>query len=76
VRELVSHTLQVIGARGHTTSVIRSESHLCVNYQGEVDENVDPYVVISQLLDADLNKPVFLTGLRLPIIEDLGFRVP
>jgi hypothetical protein len=76
VRELVTQTLQKIGARNHTATAVRSESHLCVNYQGELDTVADPNVAISQLVDADPNKPVFLTGLRLPIIENLEFRVP
>jgi hypothetical protein len=76
VRELVTNTLQKIGAGDHTATTVRSESHLCVNYQGEVDQNVDPHLVIAQLVDSDPHKPVFLTGLRLPIVQDLGFRVP
>lgn len=31
---------------------------------------------VSQLVDPDPNKTAFLTGLRLPIVDDLGFRVP
>lgn len=76
IRELVMDTLRKLRDSNRTTVAVRSESQYCVNYQGQVDDTVDPYIVISQLVDCDPNKTAFLTGLRLPIIEDLGFRVP
>lgn len=39
-----------------------SESRFRSNFQGEVDEEFDPYVVLSQLIDPDPNKPAFLEG--------------
>ncbi|KAJ5161028.1 hypothetical protein N7492_006420 [Penicillium capsulatum] len=76
VRELVMDTLRTIESSDHANASHRSESQFCVNFQGEVDDTVNPRVVISQLVDADHNKTAFLTGLRLPIVDDLGFRVP
>lgn len=53
-----------------------SESHFKVNYQGEVGMLVDPNTAIAQLIDPDPTKPVFLTGLRLPAVDNLGSRAP
>ena len=47
-----------------------------MNYQGEVDMSVDPNTAIAQLVDPDPTKPVFLTGLRLPAVDNLGFHAP
>lgn len=69
-------TLQKIQSSDYATAAHHSESQFCVNYQGQIDKTVDPLIVISQLVDADHNKTAFLTGLRLPIVDDLGFRVP
>jgi hypothetical protein len=41
-----------------------------------VDTLVDPATTIAQLLDPDPLSPVFLTGLRLLIVADRGFRCP
>ncbi|KAH8431015.1 uncharacterized protein LDX57_008676 [Aspergillus melleus] len=71
---MVCETLQSIT---HRFSPERDdESTFRVNYQGEVDASVDPGIAIAQLLDPDPLKPVFLTGLRLPILAELGFRCP
>ncbi len=53
-----------------------SERAFRVNYQVGVDMSVDAEIAIAQLLDPDLSGPVFLTGLRLPIVADMGFRCP
>ena len=43
---------------------------LKVNYQGKVDMSVDLNTAIAQLIDPGPTKPVFLTGLRLPAVEN------
>ena len=43
---------------------------LKVNYQGKVDISVDLNTAIAQLIDPDPTKPVFLTGLRLPAVDN------
>lgn len=53
-----------------------SERLLKVNHQGDVDMSVDPSTAVVQLIDPDPTKPVFLTGLRLPAVENLGLRAP
>ncbi|KAJ5394680.1 hypothetical protein N7509_006467 [Penicillium cosmopolitanum] len=69
-------TLQKIQAGNRAATAHKPETQFHVNYQGEVDKTVDPLIVVSQLVDPDPNKPAFLTGLRLPTIDDLGLRVP
>lgn len=71
---MVCETLQLIVH--HRSPEKDDESTLRVNYQGEVDASVDPGMAIAQLLEPDPLKPVFLTGLRLPILAALGFRCP
>jgi hypothetical protein len=74
MRELVTETLELIAR--HPPPSTKSEFAFRVNYQGEVDTLVDPATTIAQLLDPDPSSPVFLTGLRLPIVADRGFRCP
>lgn len=76
VRELVIDTLQKVQSSDYSTVTHRSELQFCVNYQGKVDKTVNSLIVISQLVDSDPNKTAFLTGLRLRIVDDLGFCVP
>jgi hypothetical protein len=74
MRELVTETLELIAR--HPPPSTESEYAFRVNYQGEVDTLVDPATTIAQLLDPDPSSPVFLTGLRLPIVADRGFSSP
>ncbi|KXL41588.1 hypothetical protein M433DRAFT_72742 [Acidomyces richmondensis BFW] len=74
-RELFMDTIKEISTENSTTQK-SSESRFRANFQGEVDEAFDPYLVLSQLIDPDPNKPGFLTGLRLPSIDQFGFRSP
>ncbi|KAJ5537509.1 hypothetical protein N7494_006988 [Penicillium frequentans] len=74
-RELFMDTIEEISTVTSTTQK-SSESRFRANFQGEVDEKLDPYIVLSQLIDPDLNKPAFLTGLRLPSIDHFGFCSP
>lgn len=72
---MVHETLErIIG----TSPAVRTnpENDLVVNYQGEMDNSWDPTTVVAQLLDPDQSGPPFLTGLRLPIVTDLGFHCP
>lgn len=75
VRELVQDTLACI-TTGTYLPRVNSERDYLVHYQGEVDTSVDPATVIAQLLDPDPLGPVFLTGMRLQRVTDLGFRCP
>jgi hypothetical protein len=68
-------TIKEISTENSTTQK-SSESRFRANFQGEVDEAFDPYLVLSQLIDPDPNKPAFLTGLRLPSVDYFGFRSP
>ncbi|KAJ5263155.1 hypothetical protein N7478_010760 [Penicillium angulare] len=74
-RVLFMDTIQEISTVTSTTQM-SSESRFRANFQGEVDEKLDPYVVLSQLIDPDMNETAFLTGLRLPSIDHFGFRSP
>lgn len=71
---MVCGTLQLIAH--HLSPEKNDESTFRVNYQGELDASVDPGMAVAQLLEPDPLKPVFLTGLRLPILAELGFRCP
>lgn len=74
-RELFMDTIRELSTTNSTTER-SSEARFRANFQGEVDEAFDPYLVLSQLIDPDPNKPAFLTGLRLPSVDSLGFRLP
>jgi hypothetical protein len=74
-RELVQGTLQHIATNDPATRA-DPENDVVVNSQGEVDNYVDPTAAIAQLRDPDETGTVFLTGIRLPIVADLGFRCP
>lgn len=74
-RELFMDTIKEISTENSMTQK-SSESRFRANFQGEVDEAFDPYLVLSQLIDPDPNKPAFLTGLRLPSVDHFGFRSP
>lgn len=53
-----------------------SEEDFRINFQGEINETIDHGIVLAQLIDPDPVHPVFLTGLRLPSVENCGFRCP
>jgi hypothetical protein len=72
-RELFLDALARIGSK-QTQSA--SEEDFRINYQGEVNESIDPRIVFAQLVDPDPCSPAFLTGLRLPSVESCGFRCP
>ncbi|KAJ5203619.1 uncharacterized protein N7498_004498 [Penicillium cinerascens] len=74
-RELFMDTIREISTENSMTQKT-SETQFRVNFQGEVDEAFDPYLVLSQLIDPDPNKTAFLTGLRLPSVDNFGFRLP
>jgi hypothetical protein len=74
VRGLVIETLELIARQSWPPT--DSECTFQLNYQGEVDALIDPATTIAQLLDPDPSSPVFLTGLRLPIVADRGFAAP
>ena len=38
--------------------------------------SVEPNTAVAQLVDPDSNKPVFLTGLQLPAVDNLRFCAP
>ena len=74
-RELFMDTLQELST-ANSTSQQSSETRFRANFQGEVDEAFDPYLILSQLVDPDPNKPAFFTGLRLPSVDHFEFRSP
>jgi hypothetical protein len=71
-RELFLDALSRIGSKTQSAS----EEDFRINYQGEVNESIDPKIVLAQLIDPDPCSPAFLTGLRLPSVESCGFRCP
>ncbi|KAE8372197.1 hypothetical protein BDV26DRAFT_286157 [Aspergillus bertholletiae] len=73
--ELIEDTVQAIA--GYSPSMSGSESTFRVNFQGEVDSSVKPSLAIAQLVKPRSDKAtVYLTGLRLPTVDKLGFRCP
>ncbi|EED14478.1 hypothetical protein TSTA_106880 [Talaromyces stipitatus ATCC 10500] len=72
-RELVIDALIKIRSKQIQSA---SEEDFRLNYQGEVNESIDPTIVLAQLVDPDPCCPAFLTGLRSPSVESCGFRCP
>ncbi|CRG92697.1 hypothetical protein PISL3812_09762 [Talaromyces islandicus] len=72
-RELVVDGLARIGSKRAPSAF---EDDFQINCQGEVNESIDPTIVLAQLVDPDPCCPAFLTGLRLPSVERCGFRCP
>jgi hypothetical protein len=52
------------------------EEDFRINFQGEINESINPGIVVAQLIDPNPVQTVFLTGLRLPSAENCGFRCP
>lgn len=52
------------------------EEDFWINYLGEVNESINPRIVLVQLIDLDPVHPVSLMDLRLPSVENCGFCCP
>ena len=74
-RELIVQTLQCL-KNYETASSPNNELKFKVNYQGEVCPSIDPELVVAQLVEPDSRNPAFLTGLRLSLVDERGFRTP
>jgi hypothetical protein len=72
VRDLVLSTLEHLSKDNSSGS----ECDYKVNSRGESDQSVKPGTAVAQLVEPDSSSPVFLTGLRLPVMAELGFQVP
>ncbi|OKL55209.1 hypothetical protein UA08_09520 [Talaromyces atroroseus] len=72
-RELVLDALVRIGSKQIQSD---SEEDFRINYQGEINDSLNPGMALAQLIDPDPCRPVFLTGLRLATIESCVFRCP
>ena len=59
-------------------SQIKGRSKVCYTIfsRGERDDNVDPREAIAQLCDPEQTNPIFLTSLRLSLVNKSMFRVP
>jgi hypothetical protein len=75
VRGLVLDTLNSLQNHG-SSSLSESECSFRINYRGEVNTSVSPAMAIAQFLDPDPVDPIFITGLRMPVVNGIGYRAP